>query len=298
MWFKNLQIYRLPAPFKIDLEALNEALAAEPLQACSGAEVLRAGWLNPISSAPDKFVHVLNQQCLLVLGLEQKLLPASIVRQFADERAAQIFENEGRKVGKREVRELREALTLELLPRAFSSRSSTFGWIDPLNGWLIVDASSPAKAEQFLENLRKAFSNLPVKLLKVNQSPSAAMTSWMAGDQAPQGFTIDLDMELRSAENAKLRYVKHALDGKEIPEHISSGKVVTRLGLTWNERISFVLDENLQIKRLQFLDILKEENENQADNADERFDLDFALMSGEIAKLLADLLDALGGEIE
>lgn len=93
------------------------------------------------------------------------------------------------------------------------------------------------------------------------------MTAWMAEGEAPSGFTIDLDMEMRSAENAKVRYVKHSLEGEEIHKHIAEGKVVTKLALTWQDKISFVLDENLQIKRLQFLGILK--NEQQTENADD-----------------------------
>lgn len=195
------------------------------------------------------------------------------------------------------MRELREQMTLELLPRAFIRRRSTFGWIDPINGWLVIDAAAPAKAEEFLEHLRKSVEGLPVKLVKVAQSPSAAMTGWVAGGEAPAHFTIDQDLELRSAEKATVRYVKHPLEGEEIRQHIAGGKVVTRLAMTWGDRISFVLNENLQIKRLTFLDILKEQADSQAENADERFDLDFTLMTGEVARLLNDVIDALGGEL-
>jgi len=130
------------------------------------------------------------------------------------------------------------------------------------------------------------------------QSPSSAMTGWIAGGEAPTGFSIDQDMELRSAENAIVRYAKHPLDGDEIPKHIAAGKVVTRLGMTWGDKISFVLDEKLQVKRVSFLDILKEETDGQAENEDERFDLDFTLMTGELNRLLKDLLMALGGEMQ
>jgi len=123
------------------------------------------------------------------------------------------------------------------------------------------------------------------------------MTGWVADGEAPGGFTIDQDLELRSAEKATVRYVKHTLEGEEIRQHIAAGKIVTRLALTWGERISFVLNENLQIKRVGFLDILKEEADGQAENEDERFDIDFTLMSGEVARLLDDLLEALGGEL-
>jgi recombination associated protein RdgC len=240
---------------------------------------------------------VVNRQYLLSLGAEQKLLPASVVKQFADERAQAIGESEGRRVGRKEMRELREALTLELLPRAFIRRRTTFGWIDPINGWLVIDAAAPAKAEEFLEQLRKTVAGLPATLVKVTQSPSAAMTGWVAAGEAPGGFTLDQDLELCSAENAKVRYVKHTLEGEEIGQHIAKGKVVTRLALTWGERISFLLNEKLEIKRLAFLDILKEEADGQAENEDERFDLDFTLMSGEVARLLDDLIAALGGEV-
>lgn len=295
MWFKNLQIYRLPKNWASDTSKLEEQLSHLTLQSCSASEMQSIGWVPPC--ADGTLVHAVNSQWLLALGAEQKLLPASVVKQFASDKAKEIEEAEGRKVGRKEMRELREQMTLELLPRAFIRRRSTFGWIDPINGWLVVDAAAPAKAEEFLEQLRKSVDGLPARLVKVTQSPSAAMTAWVAGGEAPTHFTIDQDLELRSAEKATVRYVKHPLEGEEIRQHIAGGKVVTRLAMTWGDRISFVLNENLQIKRLTFLDILKEQADSQAENADERFDLDFTLMTGEVARLLDDLLDALGGEL-
>ena len=94
-----------------------------------------------------------------------------------------------------------------------------------------------------------------------------------------------------------MRYANHALEGEEILAHIAAGKRATRLGMTWNDRISFVLTEQLQIKRLEFLDIIKEESNTLADTADEMFELDFTLMTGELAKMLNDLTAALGGEM-
>lgn len=295
MWFKNLQIYRLPKNQNGDADQLADQLASLTLQSCAATAAQSIGWIAPRDGG--SLVHAVNRQWLLALGVEQKLLPTSVVKQFADDKAKAIMEAEGRRVGRKEMRDLREQMTLELLPRAFVRRRSTFGWIDPLNGWLVIDASAPAKAEEFLEHLRKTADNLPVKLLKVALSPAAAMTGWVAGGEAPTRFTIDQDLELRSAEKATVRYVKHPLEGEEIREHIAGGKIVTRLAMTWNDRISFVLDENLQIKRLAFLDILKEQADSQAENADERFDLDFTLMAGELALLLDDIVAALDGEL-
>ena len=295
MWFKNLQLYRLPKNWADNTGKLEEQLSTLTLQPCSACDLQSIGWIAPRDGGP--LVHSVNRQWLLALGIEQKLLPASVVKQFANDKAKEIEENEGRRVGRKEMRDLREAMTIELLPRAFVRRRTTFGWIDPVNGWLAIDAASPAKAEEFLEHLRKSVDQLPAKLLQVTQSPSSAMTGWVAEGEAPSRFTLDQDLELRSAEKATVRYVKHTLDGEEIRQHIADGKVVTRLAMTWGDRISFLLNENLQIKRLSFLDLLKEQADSQAENEDERFDIDFTLMTGEVAQLLNDLLEALGGEL-
>lgn len=294
MWFKNLQLYRLPKNWAADLAEIEQQLAKQTLQPCGTSVMQSLGWVAPRPDGP--LIHSVNGQWLLALGVEQKLLPATIVKQFANERAKEIEENEGRRVGRKEMRELREAMAIELMPRAFTHRRTTFAWIDPINGWLVIDAASPAKAEELLEHLRKSVDGLPARLVEVQQSPMAAMTGWVAAGEAPAGFTLDQDLELRSAEKATVRYVKHTLEGEEIRQHIAGGKVVTRLALTWGDKISFLLNENLQIKRLTFLDILKEQADGQAENEDERFDLDYTLMTGEVARLLDDLLGALGGE--
>jgi len=95
-----------------------------------------------------------------------------------------------------------------------------------------------------------------------------------------------------------VRYVRHPLDGDEVKAHLAAGKLPTRLALTWDDRISFILSEKLEIKRLAFLDILKEEAEKSAEHADEQFDADFALMTGELARFLPALVEVLGGEVE
>lgn len=297
MWFKNLQVYRLPAGWDVDITRLDAQLAGRALQGCGAMDMQSAGWLSPLGD--ERFLYVSNRQILLACGAEQKLLPMAVVNQVAQERAAEISGREGRSVGRRELRELKERVTDELLPRAFVRRRVTWVWIDPVHGWLAVDAAARAKAEEVLGLLLKSADDLPAKLLKTQMSPGAAMTTWLSEGEAPAGFTLDRDLELRAPgdERATVRYVRHALEGEEIREHIAEGKSATRLGMTWNDRISFVLTEDLQIKRLAFLDILKEESEGQAETDEERFEIDFALMAGELAKLLEALVEALGGEM-
>ena len=122
------------------------------------------------------------------------------------------------------------------------------------------------------------------------------MATWLTHGSAPGRFSIDEDLELTAAGGgATVRYVRHPLDGREIKAHLMAGKAPTRMGLVWNERIAFVLQQDLGIRRLQFLDVYKDDNAS-GDNANEQFDIDFALMTGELGQLTAELLEVLGGE--
>ena len=244
-------------------------------------------------------VHSVNRQMLLQLCTEKRLLPATVINQVAKARAAEIEEQQGYKPGKKQMRELKEQVTDELLPRAFTIRRTTGVWIDPINGWLVIDAASAAKAEEVLKLLIKAIDPFPMTPLRVVQSPVAAMTDLLASDCAPSGFTVDQDTELRSNSEGKatVRYVRHSLEPEDVQRHIAAGKQCTRLALTWADRVSFVLTETLTIKRIAALDVLKEDSDITLKNDDERFDSDLALMTGELGKLLNDLVDALGGEM-
>ncbi|HZV55514.1 MAG TPA: recombination-associated protein RdgC [Rhodocyclaceae bacterium] len=299
MWFRNLQIYRLGVEWKWDATRLTEKLAHAAFRGCGAFDMQSRGWVPPRGEEGELVVTV-NRQWLIALGVEQKLLPATVIRQYTQARVAELEAQQGFKAGRAQARDLREQVTAELLPRAFVKRRLVYAWIDPVNRWLVIDAASPAKAEDVLEQLKLTLDDLPLKLLRTRNAPGTAMTGWLAGNEAPAGFTIDRDCELRAAgeEKAVVRYVRHALDGEEIGRHIAAGKAVTRLAMTWRDRISFVLTEQLQVKRLAFLDVLKEDAERQAEAGDDLFEADFALMSGELAQLMADLAAALDGEAE
>ncbi|UGQ46581.1 recombination-associated protein RdgC [Massilia endophytica] len=295
MWFKNLQIYRLPAPWAFTPEQLEEALRPHSFTPASSNEMMRQGWDSPRGNG--SLVHVVNKQMLLLLGTEKKLLPTTVVNQVAKARAAELEEQQGFAPGKKAMKELKERVHDELLPRAFTIRSNVWTWIDPVNGWLVVDAASPAKADEVIKLLLKAVDRMPLESLRVQRSPVGVMTAWLQDDEAPAGFTVDMDTELRATGESKaaVRYVRHTLEPEEVRRHIAAGKQCTRLAMTWDSKISFVLTEALAIKGVKPLDVMKE-NEATTRNDEERFDGDFMLMTGELSKLLKDVVEALGGE--
>ena len=272
MWFKNLQVYRLPTPWNIDLAKFEELLARGPFVKCPSNQPMSRGWVSP--RRDGALVFSLGRQWMIALSVEQRLLPSSVVNEEVKERAEAIEAQQGYAPGRKQLKELRERVTEELMPRAFTRRRTTFVWIDPQNGWFCVDAASPAKAEEVIEHLRHCLDEFPLTMLHTKLSPQTVMADWLAGGDAPAGFTIDRDCELKAAgeEKSAVRYVKHPLDGDEIAgeikAHLASGKLPTKLALTWDDRISFVLGEKLEIKRLAFLDLLKEEAEKSAERAD------------------------------
>ncbi|MEO8598921.1 MAG: recombination-associated protein RdgC [bacterium] len=296
MWFKNLQLYRLTLPVNLTSENLNLALAKLAFGPSTSMDLQNQGWASPRDN--DLLVHTVNGQFLIMLGTEKKLLPASVINQFCKVKAAELEEQQGFKPGRKQMRDLKEQVTDELLPRAFSIRRDTWAWIDPVNGWLVVDAASPTKADELLKPLLKVVNDIKLYSLRVAQSPVAAMTSWLVADEAPAGFTIDQDTELRSAgeDKAAVRYVSHTIDPEDVRRHITAGKQCTRLALTWADRISFVLTESMAIKRVTALDVIKENSDSKMQNDEERFDSDFALMTGELNRMLSDLVAAMGGE--
>jgi recombination associated protein RdgC len=298
MWFKNLVVYRLPADWAIGAAELEQLLNARTLQPCSPFEMLSRGWVAP--SSTGRLVHTVNLQHLIALGVNQKLLPASIIRQVTLERAEVLAREQGFRVGRRQMRDLKMRVTEELRAKALTRRRITRAWIDPTNGWLVVDAAGAAKAEELIETLRDTLGSLAVQMVETQRSPQMSMAVWLKLGAAPLRLTIDQDLELKAANQTKatIRYAHHPLEGKEIQAHLSAGMYPTRLGLTWNDRIAFVLNEKLQLKRVEFLEMSKDSADGGDLDEAEQFDIDFTVMAGELAKLLDDVVAALGTEVQ
>lgn len=297
MWFKNLFIYRLPVDWNLTAPQLEEQLSRRVLQPCGPFDMFSRGWL-PVPGS-GRLVHTVNQQSMIALGVDQKLLPASIVRQVTAERAEVKAEEQGFPVGRRQMRDIKLRVVEELRARALSRRRVTRAWIDPTHRWFVVDAAGASRAEELVETLRDTLDGFAATLVTTERSPHSSMSNWLKAGSAPARFSIDDALELQAIDKskAKIRYAHHPLDGKEIHTHLSKGMYPSQLGLSWSDRIAFVLTEKLQLKRVEFLE-LSSDGADGGDDVDpvERFDANFTVMTGELANVLRDLVDALGGE--
>lgn len=298
LWFRNVQFFRLASDHELDIHKIEDALAKKPFMPCDSHALFSQGWIAPARHMPDLFAPNMQNAALIALKTDEKILPAAVVRQQAEERILRIEAEEGRKVGRREAKEIREQITDELTPKAFIKSNVQRAIIDLEHGWVWVEGSSASKAENLLSLLREAVGALPVRRIDTQTSPQSAMTEWLESG-APTYFELDSDCELRFPGDggAIARFAHQALDAEEVRFNLANGKMVTRLGLIWKERMAFQLTEQLEIKRLTMLDVLEDELEN-TDVSDQAalFDASFALLTGELRHFLPMLLAALGGE--
>ena len=293
--FKSLIAYRISPLWPADLAAIEEALAKSPFIECGATQQKSAGWVPPRGEAHGALVESIGGQWIARLMTETKSVPGDVLARKVKEKAARIEQETGRKPGKKETRELKEEARLDLLPMALTKQASMWVWIDPAARLLVLDTSSQGRADEVVTLLVEALPGLSVSLLHTQASPRAAMAHWLKEQEPPASFTVDRECELKSADESKavVRYARHPLDIEEVQAHIDAGKLPTRLALTWDDRVSFVLTSELQLRKVQFLDTVFEGT--KAD--DGGFDVDVAIATGELGKLIPELFKALDGEL-
>ncbi|MAT91560.1 MAG: recombination-associated protein RdgC [Halioglobus sp.] len=301
MWFKNIRAYRLTSPFTVTAEQLTERLAARAFAPCAKSQALSMGWVPPLGEQSEALAHAAGGRFLLKLRREEKLLPATVVREQLEEKVAAIEEEQARKVYRKERLSLKDEIVQDCLPRAFSRTTHIHAYIDPRGNWIFIDSASAARAEEVLNLLRDCIGSFPVLLPQVNDAPVATMTAWLARRKPPEDVELGTECELREPgeDGGVVRCRGVDLFSEEVETHLNAGRQVVRLALRWDERVSLVLGEDLCLRRLKFADELMKENEDipEADQA-ARLDADFALMSDAVSSLQERVLAMFGGAAE
>lgn len=292
--FANLIIYRIAPQWSATLDQVEQALAKAPFAECGATQEKSVGWIPPRGEARGVLAEAVGGQWMLRFMAETKVLPGSALARKVKEKAARIEQETGRRPGKKESKELKEEARLDLLPMALTNQASMWVWIDPPARLLVLDTSSQGRADEVVTLLVEALPGLSVSLINTQTSPQASMAHWLKEQEPPVGFTVDRECELKSTgeEKAVVRYARHPLDIQEVQAHIDGGKLPTKLAMTWDDRVSFVLTDQLQLRKVQFLDTVFEGTKAEEGG----FDADVAIATGELAKLIPDLTDALGGE--
>jgi len=290
MFFRNLTLFRYPTT--LDLSDLEPQLAACALKPCGALELSSRGFIAPLGQHGTAYSHASEDALWLTVGGEDKLLPGAVVNDLLQKKLAAIEEREGRKPGGRTRKRIKDELVTELLPRAFVRPLRTDALIDRQLGVIAVDTSSRKTAESVVSEVRRALGSFPALPLNAEVAPRAILTGWIAGDPMPDGLALGDECELRDPTDsgAVVKIQRMDLSGDEIVRHLEAGKQAARLALTLDDHLSFVLGEDLVVRKFKLLDGAVDRLE--AGNDDDivaELEARFALMAGEFKRLFGVL---------
>lgn len=297
MLMKNARFYMLPADFCCTVDDLQAALKAKPFVPCGNQDWEAKGWIPPLSCAPDLFVIATQDILYVALQVENKVLPAKVLQKELDTRVGEVEQKEARKMGRKEKAALKEQITDELLPKAFTTVNVTRAYIDTKRRMLLVDASVASTAEALISALREALPPFPAALPRMEQAPYTSLTSWLNTGELPEGFELgdECELEVPSEKGALIKAKNHDLQSEEIKLHLEGGKQCFKLGLLWAERMAFVLTHELAFNKIQYLDVLQEEISQQGEDMESLAKAEILMMVNELGSVIDVLLPALGG---
>lgn len=305
--FSTATFFRIADDFVLPpLDALEGVFQSHHFEPCGPTQPESSGWIPPRGNKSTVLIETVGGQIIVRLCTERRAVPSSAIKAAVEERIERYKQETGReRVGGKMKKEFKEDAVLELLPRAFTKKSSNTLWIDMENRFLVVDTGSLSGADKIVSYLVDALGEIPgagpgikVKPVQTAMAASAAMSHWLSTREAPYNFTVDRDCELKMPDDQKstVRYSRHTLEIDEVAQHIAAGKLPTQLALTWNDRVSFMLTETGQVKKVKLLDVVLDGVQDKGQD-DDGFDADAAIVTGELSALIPDLLEALGGEL-
>lgn len=300
--FQKFTVFKIAAGLPASADTLANYLQHSEFAPTAATQEKAAGFVPP-REAHGAFVEAIGGHWIACLAIETRSVPGDAVKKHAQAAADQIEATTGRKPGRKEMRELREDALLALLPQAFPKQVRVPIWFDPKAQTLVVGATTDSKTDEVVTALVRSVPDLAVHLLQTKLTPVTAMAMWLASDENAEmlrdlnAMTIGRECELRSADEEKsvVKFTRHTISTAEVRRHVAEGKLPKRLALEWAGRVAFVLDDCMRAHKVNMLEGVFDGRDG--DDVDQ-FDADVAIYTGELSALIANLVEALGGEFE
>ncbi len=297
--FRNLRAYRITRHESLSGTTLHEQLDAARLRPCGRLEPTSAGWVSPYGPERAELVHSVGDCHLLRYGIEEKVMPAAVVRAAVAERVSAVRQRTGRPPGQREKLRLKDEVLMDLLPRAFVKPRAIDACLDLGAGWLVVDSASARRADDVATALRMHVDRFELAAPDLRNRICTHLTQWLRAGNCPGELELNDECDLRSERDAAatVRCRRQDLHSPQIRQHLAAGMQVFRLGLRWGERFTFTLNEEFAVGKLRPGAYLASQLADLGGQSDlEQLDAEFALGSLEYRALLDELAQRLEWE--
>lgn len=299
MWFRQVQIFQLTrGSFRTPPETLAERLGLLAFSPCLPSMPFSLGWAPPAGGDDDRLFRMINDCIMLCLETEEKILPATVVRQFVQEKIRKIESEESRKVYSKERNTLKDEMITTLLPRAFCKRHRIYGYIDLKKQWLILGTANAKRAEQFLTLFKKTLSEeiTPLRVDALHEK----MTRWVQQNEALSPFSIGnaCVMQDKAEQGRVIRCRQQDLDEEGIQSLLKTGCQVRQLALSWQDQMEFILADPFTLQSVRFQEeIVERSRELEPETEQQQFDADFFIFSGVFSLMFDDLMQLVSAEV-
>jgi recombination associated protein RdgC len=243
----------------------------------------------PLGDENSPLVYAASGYLLFCLQIQEKVLPAGVLR---EEHMANVKEME-KKLGYRMARgerlKLKEEIIYSLLNKAFSQSKKVYAYIDTKTQQLIVGATSNKTLTQINSLLDKAFYDFAPAEEEII-APASIFTTWLSEKNYPAAYAILDKCAFEDASSkAKVSFSHKDLCSDSVDCILREGARVTKLSLSWNEKVAFTLDKNFMFTSIKFLDEIKDlAADNLCETAEDRFATDFFIMAETLRDFLAE----------
>jgi recombination associated protein RdgC len=297
MFFKNIRAYQLRADCsKLDIEALDEALNEKAFEPCHKTQPLSYGWIPPLPLDPDDWMVYDRENCaVMCLKIENKVLPPKAINEAVAKKVAELEEKQHRKLTRKERQGVKEEIIIDQLPVALTTSKKIYCYLDRKAGMFYVDCTSEKDASTVIGQLRKTIGSFPCVPLNAREVFKTITGTWIENEKPTNqkmSFTGDFEFQSLTEKGSKVKFIQHD-DFEEAKMLLASGFGAAKVALSYNDQVTFTIDELLCIKKVKYHDLAEVElaGEDEIEDAAAKFQADFLIQKHFFDALFADIIE-------
>lgn len=292
-FFKNIFAFQLNEQ-EINEDKLIEKLEKFRIVPCGRHDEKSIGWDDYLDNEDSVIFKVSKGVYLLNLKVEDKNVPAAVISEKIKEKIKEIVKGGGEYPSKKEIKSMKEEVKHDLLGQAFVKPSFIVGYLDFKNKLLVVDASSPGKADKFNSFLRDSLGSLDIDIINPEKDVSDVMGEWLKSKKAERPFDIGNScmFKEKSGESGKITVSQQDLTTEDIIKHLENDNIIEKMDIVWQKRVSFSLNSAFRVSKVKFLDIVNEQIEEELGESDDQYAIlkaTMEIMTGDFAEIIIDL---------